>query len=142
MVVQGGGWHGNDTLWRTVHDIVTIAREFAADGQRRSVPRPMLTFVDAITCGEGAGPLTPRPKHCGVVVFGEEPGPVDIVCAMMMGFDWRRIPMLRAVTPTACEIPFDASSARLRDFVLTGGGRFQPPPGWVSAIEQVSREVA
>jgi uncharacterized protein (DUF362 family)/glycosyltransferase involved in cell wall biosynthesis len=142
LLVQGGGWHGNDTLWRTVHDIVTIAREIDPDGSRRAVPRPMLTFVDAITCGEGAGPLTPVPKDCGVIVFGEEPGPIDIVCAMMMGFDWRRIPMLRAVAPDAREIPFDASSEGLRDFVLSGSARFQAPPGWVGAIEREERAVA
>ena len=31
-LIHGGGWHGNDTLWRTIHDLVDIARNYGVGG--------------------------------------------------------------------------------------------------------------
>ena len=126
-VVQGGGWHGNDTLWRTVHDLVDIARNYAVGGALRERPRTILTLVDAIVAGEDCGPLKPRPKPCGLLVWGEDPGQVDITCATLMGFDWRRIPLLsnlRDAEAPPQDIP---------------GVPFAAPPGWVGEIEQRER---
>lgn len=138
-VIQGGSWHGNDTLWRTVHDLVNIARNYGK-------PRTILTLVDAIVAGEDCGPLKPRPKPCGLVVWGEDPGMVDVTCATLMGFDWRRIPLLRhlcdtearAFTQFAGEAVFQAASAELEDFVRRGEGRFAAPAGWGGAVEGVA----
>ena len=56
-LIHGGGWHGNDTLWRTIHDLVDIARNYGVGGALRPQPRTILTLVDAIVAGEDCGPL-------------------------------------------------------------------------------------
>jgi len=143
-LIQGGAWPGNDTLWRTIHDLVDIARNYGAGGLPRERPRPILTLVDAIVAGEDRGPLKPRRKPCGLLVWGEDPGVVDVACATLMGFDWRRIPLLghlcdaeaRAFTGFDGQPAFCAPTAALEEFVRTGAGRFQAPPGWAGEIEQ------
>jgi len=124
-LIHGGGWYGNDTLWRTIHDLVDIARNHGK-------PRTILTLVDAIVAGEDCGPLKPRAKACGVLVWGEDPGAVDVTCATLMGFDWRRIPLLshlcdpeaRAFTSFEGEPPAGPA-----------GEPFAPPVGWAGKIE-------
>jgi uncharacterized protein (DUF362 family) len=121
-VVSGGAWPGNDTLWRTVHDLVDIARHYAPGGGWRDQPRTILTLVDAIVAGEGCGPLKPRPKACGLLVWGEDPGSVDLTCATLMGFDWRKIPLLAHLGNTPAP------------GCLTNVHPFQPPPAWSGAM--------
>jgi len=136
-LIHGGGWHGNDTLWRTIHDLVDIARNCDVGGTR-SHPRTILTLVDAIVAGEDCGPLKPRPKPCGLLVWGEDPGMVDVTCATMMGFDWRRIPLLshlcdaeaRAFTAFRGETPAVPGSAE----------HFEAPVGWAGKIEAARKE--
>ena len=142
-VIQGGAWHGNDTLWRTVYDLVDISRNYGVSGVRREQPRTILTLVDAIVAGEGCGPLKPYPKPCGLLVWGEDPGMVDVTSATLMGLDWRRIPLLshlcdaeaRAFTGFAGEMAFRSPQAALERFVRTGAGRFIAPAGWAGEIE-------
>jgi uncharacterized protein (DUF362 family) len=137
-LIHGGGWHGNDTLWRTIHDLVDIARNYDVGGVRRSQPRTILTLVDAIVAGEDCGPLKPRPKPCGLLVWGEDPGLVDVTCATLMGFDWRKIPLLshlcdpeaRAFTEFRGETPA----------VPCGAGPFEAPVGWAGEIEAAPKE--
>jgi uncharacterized protein (DUF362 family) len=136
--IHGGGWHGNDTLWRTVHDLVDIARNYDVGGAPRSEPRTILTLVDAIVAGEDCGPLKPRAKHCGLLIWGEDPGMVDVTCAALMGFDWRRIPLLRHLR--------DAEASLFTQFrgetpiVDTALGPFEAPVGWAGEIEAVRKE--
>ena len=137
-LIHGGGWHGNDTLWRTIHDLVDIARNYDVGGAPRPRPRTILTLVDAIVAGEDCGPLKPRPKPCGLLIWGEDPGMVDVTCATLMGFDWRRIPLLshlcdaeaRAFTAFRGETPT----------VPAGAGPFAAPVGWGGEIEAARRE--
>jgi uncharacterized protein (DUF362 family) len=132
-LIHGGGWHGNDTLWRTIHDLVDIARNYDVGGVPRPQPRTILTLVDAVVAGEDCGPLKPRPKACGLLVWGEDPGIVDVTCATLMGFDWRKIPLLshlcdaeaRAFTQFRGETPTVPASA----------GQFEAPVGWAGEIE-------
>jgi len=130
--IHGGAWHGNDTLWRTVHDLVDIACNYDVGGGLRRQPRTVLTLVDAIVAGEGCGPLKPRPKPCGLLVWGEDPGMVDVACAALMGFDWRRIPLLshlcdgeaRAFSAFTGELPLDVPA-----------DPFAAPVGWAGSVE-------
>ena len=94
-LTQSGGWYGNDTVWRMVIDL-NIALHFSdLQGVLRDVPRrEWLTIIDAITIGEGEGPLRPTPKHLGYLIGGFSPEKIDLLCAYLMGFDWRKIPML------------------------------------------------
>ena len=142
-LIHGGGWHGNDTLWRTVHDLVDIARNYGVDGILRDRPRTILTLVDAIVAGEDCGPLKPRPKPCGLLVWGEDPGMVDVTCATLMGFDWRRIPMLghlcdaeaRAFSGFGGGLSLRAASEEIEERVRCGAGKFAAPVGWDGEIE-------
>ena len=128
-VIHGGGWHGNDTLWRTVHDLVDIARNYDAGGARRARPRTILTLVDAIVAGEGCGPLRPTPRPCGLLVWGEDPGVVDVTCATLMGFDWRTIPLLGHL----CDVEARAFTNFCGETdESVRGARFVPPVGWAN----------
>ena len=92
-LVSGGAWHGNDTLWRALHDL-NLALQFA-DASGRLQPtaqRNYLCVVDGIVAGEGDGPLRPEARHEGVIMVGTDPLAVDLVAARYMGLDWKRIP--------------------------------------------------
>jgi len=80
--------------------------------------------------------LKPRPKPCGLLVWGEDPGVVDVTCAALMGFDWRRIPLLSHL----CDADARAVTAFRGDTpIVPGGGRFEAPVGWTGMIEAVGK---
>ena len=93
--IRSGNWYGNDTTWRMVIDLNRILLYADAQGQLHDRPiRRVLNVVDAIVAGEGNGPLDPTPKPAGAILAGFNPVAVDLACARLMGFDYRRIPML------------------------------------------------
>ncbi|HLY19768.1 MAG TPA: DUF362 domain-containing protein [Bryobacteraceae bacterium] len=140
-VIHGGGWHGNDTLWRTIHDLVDIARNYGPGGVPRAQPRTILTLVDAIVAGEECGPLKPSPKDCGLLIWGEDPGMVDVACATLMGFDWRRIPLLRHLCdPEARAFTAFQGELAWHDAAWNSAGPFAAPVGWAGEIEAERRE--
>lgn len=94
-VVRSGNWHGNDTTWRMVLDLNRALFEFDGTGQPRTKPLRYLSIVDGIVAGEGNGPMEADAKPCGVLLAGTNPVAVDYVCAQLMGFDWRKLPMIR-----------------------------------------------
>lgn len=95
QVVRSGNWYGNDTAWRMVLDINKIVMHYDGEGRRLSKPRRMLTVVDGITGMDGDGPVGGDPVKSGVIVAGLNAVAVDTVCATLMGFDWRKIPLIR-----------------------------------------------
>jgi uncharacterized protein (DUF362 family) len=145
-LVQGGDWPGNDTLWRTIYDVVRIAEHYSPGQTVRTEPRTLLTFVDAIVCGEGDGPLRPTPVQRNLVLFGEDPGMVDCAAAEIMGFDWASIPLLRHLVDEESGI-FTQFSGRV-DFTIDERSQvpadaethrsFAPPSAWRNHI--TSRE--
>ncbi len=139
--LHGGGWYGNDTLWRTVHDLVDIARNYGVGGAPRPHPRTILTLVDAIVAGEGCGPLRPRPKPCGRLIWGEDPGIVDVACASLMGFDWRRMPLLSHLCDPAARA-FSAFDGEPDALPPCDAGPFAPPLGWAGHIEAAMPQFA
>jgi uncharacterized protein (DUF362 family) len=44
---------------------------------------------------EGAGPMQGDPVESNVVIAGSDPVAADMVAARVMGFDWRKIPVIR-----------------------------------------------
>lgn len=94
--IRSGNWHGNDTAWRMVLDLNRVLMYAGRDGHLQdSHARRIFCFVDGIVGGEGNGPLDPTPKASGVVVAGENPAAVDLVCARLMGFDPARLPTVK-----------------------------------------------
>lgn len=148
-VIRNGNWHGNDTCWRMVLDLNKCLLFFDGTGARRPRPLRYLVVVDGIVAGEGNGPMAPDPKPCGVILAGTHPVAVDLVAATLMGFDWRKLRLLR-----------NCFSLRELNFVPFGPGdievqsdrpewagpldqmratfQFRPHFGWVGAVERQS----
>jgi uncharacterized protein (DUF362 family) len=93
--VRSGNWFGNDTTWRMAVDLNRILHYADRDGTLHKQPmRRFLSVVDGIVGGEGNGPLDPQPKPSGVILAGTNPVVVDLVAARLMGFDYRKLPMI------------------------------------------------
>jgi uncharacterized protein (DUF362 family) len=150
--IRGGGWHGNDTLWRMVHDINRALTYGDAAGKLQNTPtRRRIVFIDGFVAGEGMGPVHADPRPCGVIIAGVNPVAADVVGAELMGFEHRRIPMLEHAFehhPLRL-IDFGAEAIEIRSNVDGWSGdlkslrqaepfRFAPPLGWNSHIERSS----
>lgn len=57
--------------------------------------RPDLQVVDALIAMEGPGPSKGTPIRMDLVLIGEDPFLVDLVCAKLAGFDYKEVPSLR-----------------------------------------------
>ncbi len=93
-VVRSGNWHGNETVWRMCIDLNRILMYGNPDGTWRASPKKYLSVVDGVVAMEGDGPVAGSPKAAGVILAGDNPVAVDAVCAKLMGFDVRKIPLI------------------------------------------------
>ena len=145
--VASGSWYGNDTIWRMVYDLNKIVRYAPAGGGRlaRSAQRQCVVVLDGLTAGEGNGPLQPLPVSLGVVGIGDDPFAADMAVARLIGFDYRKIPLLAhhrefgdvhwgAFDPASVELRFDGRIVRGVDS-LPVLKAFESPPGWRGHIE-------
>jgi hypothetical protein len=147
--IEGGNWHGNDTAWRMTADLARIALYADVDGTIRRTPqRRFYSVVDGIVAGEREGPLAPDPKNCGVLIAGANLLAVDVVCARLMGFGWRK---LRSLNWLALESPQDVGSRDPEHEIEIHSNvpewtallidpaamdlRFRPHPAWEGQIE-------
>lgn len=91
--IRGGGWYGNDTLWRAILDLNRICLYANSEGRMCDKPqRAYISFVDGIIAGEGTGPFDNLPVGLGVVIAGWDPVAVDIAAVDLMNFDYMKIP--------------------------------------------------
>jgi uncharacterized protein (DUF362 family) len=91
-----GSWYGNDTAWRMALDLNRILLYASKQGMMQDTPqRKVFTVVDGIIAGEKEGPLEPTAKPVGVLVAGLSSTAVDTVIARLIGFDYRKIPIIR-----------------------------------------------
>jgi uncharacterized protein (DUF362 family) len=145
-VVRSGNWHGNDTCWRMVLDLNKCLFFFDGSGQPRKEPLRYLAIVDGIVAGDGNGPMAPDPKPCGVILAGTHPVAVDCVAATLMGFGWRKLPLLEQsfhlrppdltpFSPDAIRICSNRAAWCGPVDAVTDPFRFRPHFGWVGAIE-------
>jgi hypothetical protein len=145
-----GSWYGNDTIWRTVLDLNRLLVFADRGGVITEVPqRQCLTIVDAIVGGEAEGPLEPDERPCGMIVGGVNPVAVDAALATMIGFDFRKIPLiahgfqlkdlsLANFGPEDIEIcSQDSRWDQLRVGEPCPNLRFLPPSGWRKHIELI-----
>jgi hypothetical protein len=149
-VVRSGNWHGNDTVWRMCLDLNRILMYGTAAGEWRepAYPRRFFSVVDGIVAMEGNGPVAGEARPAGVIVAGANPVGVDAVCAALMGFDWRRLPIIHAafkqhrfpLAPSS----YNAIEVRSRHPAWRGNPatwqpvntlRFTPHFGWRGACE-------
>lgn len=145
--IMAGAWHGNDTAWRMALDIARILRFARSDGSLAETPqRRHLVFVDGIVGGEGEGPVYPRAKPAGVVMFGTDPAWTDYACALVMKFAPESIPLVaNALRPM--RYPATGPAPQGLRIVMNGepvdAGAltrlleegFAPPKGWTGHIE-------
>ncbi len=95
-VIRSGNWYGNDTTWRMVLDLNRCFFYGNGDGSLRSGRRTRNYFlIDGLIGMQGMGPMQGDPVESGVVIGGTDPVAVDTVAVKLMGFDWRKIPVLR-----------------------------------------------
>ena len=148
--IRGGGWYGNNTLWRMVHDINRALMYGDVTGSVQSRPtKRRFCIVDGIVAGEGMGPTSPDPVACGVVLAGFNPVAVDLVGAELMGFDHTRIPqIIRSFDAHSLPlVSFDAADIEVASNVAEWCGQiadlramspyaFAPPLGWNNYIER------
>jgi len=110
-----GGWYGNDTLWRAIHDLLYILHNYG--------PRRVVCLVDAVVAGEGEGPLNPTPKPLGLLIGGSSIEAVDWVTASLVGFDPKK---LRFKEPDEkVEVVGDVPNKPIK---------LKPPSGWVGYL--------
>nr|MBU1328626.1 DUF362 domain-containing protein [Candidatus Omnitrophota bacterium] len=96
--MQGGNWHGNDIMWRTILDLAFIVTYADRNGIIRDNPqRKNFIIIDGIVGGEGNGPTNPDPKPCGVLLGGFDGCCIDIAASRFMGFDPIKIPKFRNI---------------------------------------------
>jgi len=149
--IRSGNWYGNDTIWRTVYDVLKCWIYADKNGVLQDVPqRRFLCIVDGFIAGEGNGPLAPKAKACGVCVAGTDPVAVDTTCASLMGFDAEKIRILKNARLSR---GFPISNIRREDIRCVSNNAawngnlqemretfdFEPHFGWKGHIESPSR---
>lgn len=113
--ISEGSWFGNDTLWRTILDLNRIARYADRDGRIKSSPqRRIFCMVDAVTAGEGEGPLEPSDLRCGAAFAGMNPLVVDAAAARFMGLNVDEIPQLKRGFELSSLPLFEGKAADIR----------------------------
>lgn len=93
---MNAGWYGNDTVWRMVMDLNTIAIFGRKDGTLSETPqRVMYTLCDGIIGGQGSGPLDPDPLALGILSFSNDPYLMDVCMGTIFSLDIQKVPLLK-----------------------------------------------
>ena len=83
---RDGSWKGNDTICRSIADINRCIFYGDVDGRlHKTQQRKYLVIADMIVSGEHNGPMSPEPKHNGIIALGEDPAAFDCVMSNLMG---------------------------------------------------------
>lgn len=132
--MANAGWYGNDTIWRTVMDINTIA--LFGDGEGRiheTQQRHLYIIMDGIIGGQGDGPLHPEPSALGVIAMADNPYLMDVVAGHLYHLNSDKIPLLRAAKDYIDKLDYTISvnskTVNL-DEVADYGIDIMMSPGW------------
>ncbi|MCR4965144.1 MAG: DUF362 domain-containing protein [Bacteroidales bacterium] len=133
--MANAGWYGNDTIWRTVMDINTIALYGDAEGRVRDTQqRQLIIIMDGIIGGQGDGPLHPDPSPLGAVAISNNPYLMDVVAGELYHLNPARIPLLNAarnhIQNLKYAIKVDSKEIDL-DEVKNYGIDIRMSPGWM-----------
>jgi uncharacterized protein (DUF362 family) len=146
-------WWGNDTVWRTLHDLNRAVRYADKQGLvQPTLQRRQFVIIDGIIGGEGDGPLACDPVPAGLLLAGANPACVDAAAATAMGFDAERIPVIRRAFEDRSEalplaygkkedikIIADGREEAFSDFAGRPHLRFRPHPQWAGHVELSER---
>ena len=135
---EAAGWFGNDTTWRMVLDLNKIALYGTKDGKiMRTKQRHYYSLGDGIIGGQGNGPLDADPLPLGVITFTNHSGMHDVLCGIMMKFDFKRINLLRTVFKLSekdnVKLFINSKPSNMEEFVKLSIETI-PPPGWVAYL--------
>jgi uncharacterized protein (DUF362 family) len=150
---RNGNWYGNDTIWRSCLDLTKIATLGDRRGRLGAPARRVLHVYDGIVAGEREGPMGPDPRAIGLLAASEDGPAADVALAWILGFDWRRIPVLaRSVGELAGGVrvtQFDGNPDALEVGWIDERGEqtlalarigvdlaFEAHPGWKGRIER------
>ncbi len=142
-------WYGNDTLWRTLIDLNRIAVYADKNGNiRDTVQRNYFGVLDGIVAGEKDGPLSPDPVRAGILMAGHNAVCLDTVGATLMGFDYKKIPMImNAFGQNGAGLPLIKGGASeitvidkqgifsLEQYKSVRNLHFEPHPQWKGHVE-------
>jgi uncharacterized protein (DUF362 family) len=153
--IRSGNWHGNRTTWRMCIDLNRCLYYSDAHSEHFDAEKPtrtVLTLLDGIIAGEGAGPLSPRDVPLGIVLAGTDPVAIDLVSVRFMGFDEMKLPKIREamngnllrVTSVSQPDSVRVVEAEAETFALSeysireisAPRVFEPHPGWRGQIER------
>lgn len=146
-----GSWWGNDTIPRTVVDINRIIAYSNRKGEMcDSKQRKILSIVDGIVIGENEGPISTTPRKLGAIIIGESRPVVDIVCSNLMGYDYKKIPMINYALKNHkwplseninnYKVILNDEEYSLDDFLEKNFICAVPPIGWQNYIEKNKSE--
>lgn len=148
-----GAWYGNDTVWRTCLDLQRILRYGTRDGSLAATPqRIVISLTDAIIAGEGEGPLANTPIHSGFVTGALSTAAAEWVHARLMGFDPRKIPLIREAfgnfrypladfSPDSIRVWIGDTEKSAQDLLPFEGRAFLPPRGWQGHCELMDSSI-
>jgi uncharacterized protein (DUF362 family) len=133
------GWYGNDTTWRMVLDMNKIVIYGTKNGTLAATPqRRLFSLCDGIIGGQGDGPLNPVPLPLGIVSFTNNSIVNDIVMATLMGFDYRKFPLLlegkKLFSMDDCKITMNGSETTILDLIKLSIDT-KPPQGWEAYLQ-------
>jgi uncharacterized protein (DUF362 family) len=80
------GWPKNTLHWAGIPESILDINS--------TLPIPQFAIVDGIVGMEGNGPIQGEPRHCGVLIFGDDLVAVDATAARLMKIDPRKIKYL------------------------------------------------
>lgn len=138
------GWHGNDTTWRMVLDLNKVATYGKTDGTLSSdQQRVIYSLCDGIIGGQGDGPLRPTPLPLGIVSFTNDSAINDIGMALLMGFAWKKINLLKNSNYPLRLNEFKISiNEETKEFISLNELSIPtiPPPGWTEYLNNINNE--
>lgn len=77
------GWPKNILHWAGIHESILDINS--------TLPIPRFAIVDGIIGMEGNGPIQGEPRHCGVLIFGDDLVAVDATATRLMTIDPTKI---------------------------------------------------
>lgn len=157
--IRAGNWYGNQTTWRMCCDLNRAFYYSDANGLHLDAAEPVrrvLSLLDAVVGGEGAGPLAPSAVPVGRIVASLDPVALDIVAIRLMGFEPQRIPKVNAsmqdtgprltnvrspdeILPRTVD-PEDLSITDGQYAEIPVAHPFRPHAGWTSHLRPLARK--
>jgi uncharacterized protein (DUF362 family) len=135
----GAAWYGNDTCWRMVSDLNTIAQFGSMDGKiQPQKQREVYALSDGIIGGQGNGPLNPEPLNLGVLMFSNDSSLNDLVISKIMRLNSAKIPILKELEPeriNLCTYILNNSKIGI-DELVNISIETKPSPGWELLIQK------